>query len=239
MACTCFPPPPLQAVFHTYVVAADDPDVLVDQGTAFSRDPTNGLVYGGFTQGDVLILRPCIKVTKTCATGDGESGAVSFSGTVTNCGAFNNFFVSGLQPAGNETNALNYLENVIVYRVADGVTNVLVGPISLFAGQGTNFSASYARQDFSRPDDDLIVATGTDRAGLTVTNSTTARCLNVFGAKITGTNFYFSVATESNHTYKIQFTDTLLPISWRDGLLRALGHLDVASAVAPRGILDA
>jgi hypothetical protein len=84
-----------------------------------------------------IACQPKIAVTKTCATND--TGGITFSGTVTN--------------TGNVT-----LLNVVVEDLADGVTVVVAGPITLIPGQSAPYTGQY--EPVGYPSTDQVTATG-------------------------------------------------------------------------------
>jgi hypothetical protein len=234
------PPAGQQLIFYSYTVAANDPDDLRDEGTAYSYDPTNGFNYIAMAQGGVLVLRPCIMATIACTGGVGTNGPISFNGSVTNCGPFNNFDVPGMVNPGNGTNGLNYLQNVMVYHVADGVTNAILGPISLFAGQGTNFSGSYVPANPCNLNTDMVIAVGTDRCGLTVTNTATSTCtlcqpvIRIVGAA--GGMLTLAWDASPGQMFRLQHDSTLNPNNWMNlgGIITASsGTVFTSTAMAP------
>ncbi len=162
----------------SYVVRAQDirPDGTVratasDTGVIHQND-TNS--QGGGDQGvNTEVSLPCIGLLVQCAGGVGENGAITFSGTVTNCG--NNTLVSV-----TVTNFVNGGQ----FRVAF-VTNLL-------AGQIANFSGSWIPVNPCSPSTATLVAQGVDQYTThprTVTSSANTTCSDVLtpGIQVTKT----------------------------------------------------
>ena len=58
-----------------------------DIGTIHQNTPTS--MGGGFQGVDTTLDVPCIQLTAQCVGGVGENGAITFTGTITNCGNVN------------------------------------------------------------------------------------------------------------------------------------------------------
>jgi len=124
------------------------------------------LTFSACNSDAIEILNPCISCTKFCTNGIGENGAITFGGSVINCGNTRLFNVS----VSNFVNGGFQL-----------VTNISV----LETNQAVTFSGSYVPVDPCRPATDTIFVRGTDELGLTVTNSCTQTCSNLLTAGIT------------------------------------------------------
>ncbi len=99
---------------------------------------------GGGNQGvNTVVNFPCIQVSKLCAPGIGELGAITFSGSVRNCGN-------------------TFLTNVVVTDFANGGSFVVVGPITLDTNQTVNFQGSYVPINPCAPSSDTLTATARD-----------------------------------------------------------------------------
>jgi len=156
-------------VTNTYPVLPGDPDVLQDDAEAGGIDNHDG-TQPGIPQdflvrfpGQVRILKPCIRVTKSCLNGIGENGQITWSGTITNCG-----------------NTL--LTNVTVSNLVNGVMTLVFGPTTLNTNGSATFGGSY--QGSCTPTTDTLLAQGTDELNLTVNHSATATCSNIITSGI-------------------------------------------------------
>ncbi len=159
----------------TYKVRAQD--VLADstvRATAFDR----GLIHqndtdslgGGFQGVNTEIAFPCILVTKQCLGGVGETGAITFTGTVRNCGNVP-------------------LNNVTVTNFVNGAFIRVIGPITLNTNESVPFNGSYVPLNPCAPTTDTLFAQGTDTLSnpSNVVSSATATCQNTLtpGIKVT------------------------------------------------------
>ena len=160
----------------SYVVRAQD---IQPDGTVDATASDSGVIHqntvdseGGGNQGvNTMVSRPCIAIAATCTNGVGETGLITFGGTVTNCG------------------------NDVLYGV--GITNTVNGTpvqVAYFATLGTNasatFSGSYLPASACTPSIAVLTAYGTDSATTyptNVTSSTTLSCGNIVTAGISVT----------------------------------------------------
>ena len=142
----------------TYVVRAQDilPDGTVratahDDGDIHQND-TNS--RGGADQGlNSEVVQPCIQVNANCTGSTGQFGAITFTGTVRNCG-----------------NAP--LDNVTVSNQVNGGSFQILGPFSLAIGQSKTFSGSWVPLNPCAASTSTFMVAGTD--GLTITRTVTA-----------------------------------------------------------------
>jgi uncharacterized repeat protein (TIGR01451 family) len=150
----------------SYVVRGQDilPDGTVratafDDGTIHQND-TNSR-GGGFQGLNSEVVQPCIQITAVCVGGVGENGAITFTGTVRNCG-----------------NAP--LNNVMVTSQVNGGTIQVLGPITLAIGQSAPFSGSWVPANPCVPSTAVFTATGDDllTTPRTVTATTSTTCEN-------------------------------------------------------------
>ena len=160
----------------SYVVRAQDiqPDATLrarayDSGVIHQND-TNS--QGGGEQGvNTEVNMPCILLTAQCVGTVGETGAIIFSGTVTNCG--NNTLVG--------VTVTNY-DNSGQFSV-QFLTNLALGQMATFTGTWIPYNAC-------NPSTVTLIARASDEFTSTprlVTNSATATCQNVLtpGIKVT------------------------------------------------------
>ncbi len=150
----------------TYIVRAQDilPDGTVratafDDGDIHQNDTDS---RGGGDQGlNSEVIQPCILVNAVCVGSVGEKGAITFTGTVLNCG-----------------NAP--LDNVMVTNQVNGGAVRVIGPINLAIGQSKSFSGSWVPANPCLPSTATFVATGTDNLTLprTVTSTSSTTCQN-------------------------------------------------------------
>ncbi len=160
----------------SYVVRSQDiqPDDTVratarDTGVIHQNDTPS---QGGGNQGvNTEVSRPCIKLAAQCVGSVGENGAISFTGTVSNCGN-------------------NTLVGVTVTNFVNNGAFTVVLPTNLLGGQVATFSGTWIPADPCNPSLATLVAQGVDRftqAPRTVTSSTTTTCAEVLtpGLKVT------------------------------------------------------
>jgi len=158
---------------NAYVVRAQD---IRNDGTLFATASDTGVIHqnitdseGGGNQGvNTLVSLPCIALAAQCTGSVGETGVITFSGTVTNCG--NDTLV--------DVSITNYV-NGGAYPVAF-ITNIL-------SGQATSFSGSYVPLNPCSPSTITLVAAGTDQYTTnprTVTSSITNTCSDTLTAGI-------------------------------------------------------
>jgi uncharacterized repeat protein (TIGR01451 family) len=160
----------------SYLVRAQDvqPDGTVratasDTGRIHQNDTDS---QGGGNQGvNTQVSLPCIGLTVQCAGGVGETGAITFTGTVTNCGN-------------------NTLVGVTVTNFVNGGVFQVTFITNLLQGQIASFSGSWIPSNPCSPSTATLVAQGIDQFTThprTVTSSATATCSDVLtpGLKVT------------------------------------------------------
>ena len=132
----------------SYVVRAQDvrPDGTVrttasDTGAIHQNDTDS---QGGGNQGvNTEVSLPCIRITGQCVGSVGENGAITFTGTVTNCGN-------------------NTLNNVTVTNYVNGQAFLVFGPVSIGSNQVASFSGSYVPANPCGASTATLSARGTD-----------------------------------------------------------------------------
>ena len=150
-----------------YVVRVQD---IRPDGTVRATASDTGAIHqnetdsqGGGDQGvNTEVVQPCIRLEVACLGGIGESGLITVSGTVTNCGntPLNGVVILDSDPRGP-------------FRA--------VFPTNLLAGQGGTFTGTYLPKDPCGPTALALVAQGTDTTTSTprtVTSSAVASCAN-------------------------------------------------------------
>ena len=122
------------------------------------QDSRGGAFQGVETTVDV----PCIQITANCVGSTGESGAITFTGTVKNCG-----------------NAP--LTGVLVTNTVNNGSVIVLGPINLATNQSVPFSGSWVPANPCLPSTATFFAVATDTRidhPVTVTATTTTTCQN-------------------------------------------------------------
>ncbi len=160
----------------SYVVRAQDirPDgtvraTAVDQGDIHQNDVNSS---GGGNQGvNTQVNMPCVLITAQCVASVGENGAISFTGTVTNCGN-------------------NTLVGVTVTNFNDNGFFTVLFPTNLAFGQVAGFSGSWVPSNPCGPSTAILTVLATDQftaTPRTLTNFTTITCQNTLtpGIKVT------------------------------------------------------
>ena len=136
------------------------------------RDAAGGLPtamnYG--IGNNVTILIPGIECRKFCADGVGPTGAIGFTGYVTN--------------TGNTP-----LSNVGVTNSVNGVLGIITNNITLPVGGAVNFTGSY--QGVRGPNMNVIFVGGIDALGSNVTSQCEATCTTVLESRADTSNFSF------------------------------------------------
>ena len=151
----------------SYLVRAQDvhPDgtlraIAVDEGDIHQNET---LSRGGGHQGvNTEVNLPCIKLTAQCVGGVGENGAITFTGTVTNCGN-------------------NTLVGVTVTNFYDGGSYTVVFPTNLAIGEVAPFSGSWVPLNPCNPSTATLTARAVDQFTSTpkeVTSFVTITCQN-------------------------------------------------------------
>jgi uncharacterized repeat protein (TIGR01451 family) len=162
----------------SYVVRAQDmqSDGTV-RATAFDygdihQNDTNSR-GGGFQGVNTQVDLPCIKITATCTGNVGETGAITFTGTVKNCGN-------------------TPLIGATVSNLVNNAWFLVLGPIDLDTNQVVSFSGSWVPSNPCSPSTATLAAQGTDTTTSdprTVTDSVNTTCSNVLtpGIQVTKT----------------------------------------------------
>ncbi len=160
----------------SYVVRAQDirPDATVrasaiDEGDIWQNDTHS---RGGGNQGvNTEVNLPCVAITAQCVGSAGENGAITFTGTVTNCGN-------------------NTLVGVTVTNINDNGSFTVLFPTNLAIGQIAPFSGSWVPANPCGPSTATLTVLATDQftsTPRTVTSFTTVTCQNTLnpGIKVT------------------------------------------------------
>jgi len=158
---------------NAYVVRAQD---IQSDGTVRATATDSGIIHqnitdseGGGNQGvNTIVSLPCISLAAQCTGSVGETGAITFSGTVTNC--------------GNDT-----LVDVTVTNFVNGGAYPVTFITNILSGQVASFSGSYVPLNPCSPSTITLVASGTDQyttAPRTVTSSITNTCSDTLTAGI-------------------------------------------------------
>jgi uncharacterized repeat protein (TIGR01451 family) len=166
-----------QSDFYTnvvsYVVRAQDvqPDGTV-RATAFDNGDIHQnqtLSRGGSFQGvNTQVNQPCLQITAQCVGSVGESGLITFTGLVTNC--------------GNTT-----LVGVTITNIVNGVSSTVLFPTTLARGQVAPFSGSWVPSNPCIPSTATLFVRGSDEFTThprTLTNSVGITCRNVLTPRI-------------------------------------------------------
>jgi uncharacterized repeat protein (TIGR01451 family) len=151
----------------SYVVRAQDirPDGTVratafDDGNILQNDTPS---RGGSDQGvNTEVSQPCIQLSALCFGGTGENGAITFTGSITNCGN-------------------NTLVGVTVTNAVNGGFFPVAFITNLARGQVATFSGSWIPSDPCNPSTAVLTARGVDQFTAnprTVTSSATLVCQN-------------------------------------------------------------
>jgi hypothetical protein len=150
------------------------------------------------------ITTPRIAVSRDCPPSPVTVGdLVFFSGVVSN--------------SGNAT-----LNNVLV---VDDQAGIVLDNLALAPGESVPYFGMYIPTNCGPNAMSAVTASASDVCtGIVVSNRfvtscsvtcTTSQPLVLFGEAIAGGNFVFSFDTEPNQTYKVQCTDSLLPVNWQ------------------------
>ncbi len=140
-----------------------------DIGTIHQNDVNS--IGGGFQGLNTEVNMPCALITALCVGGVGENGAITFTGTVTNCGN-------------------NTLVGVVVTNFVNGQAFPVLFPTNLALGQSVNFSGSWVPANPCVPSTAILSVRATDQftaTPQTVTNIITITCQNTLtpGIKVT------------------------------------------------------
>ena len=149
----------------SYVVRAQDirPDgtiraTAVDQGDIHQNDVNS---IGGGNQGvNTQVNLPCVLIAAQCVGSVGENGAITFTGTVTNCGN-------------------NTLVGVTVTNFNDNGSFTVLFPTNLAFGEVASFSGSWVPLNPCGPSTTILTVLATDQftsTPRTLTNFTTITC---------------------------------------------------------------
>ena len=157
----------------TYVVRAQDVpagNVLrataADSGDIHQNNPDSR--GGGFQGVDTTLAVPCLQVTAVCTGSVGETGTITFTGTVKNCG---NIALSGVTVSNNVNNT----------------SFLVLGPINLATNQTVSFAGSWIPANPCLPSTATIVVQGSDTSStspITARASTTTTCSDVLTPSI-------------------------------------------------------
>jgi len=149
-----------------YVVRQQD---IQPDGTLKATATVEGMIHqnevlsrGGAYQGvNTVVSIPCVRILAQCVNGTGENGAITFSGTVQNCGAFT-------------------LHDITVNNFVNGGQYTVTTIGSLAGGQTTAFNGSWTPANPCSPSTATLVARGTDGypGNSFATNSVTITCQN-------------------------------------------------------------
>jgi uncharacterized repeat protein (TIGR01451 family) len=157
----------------SYVVRAQD---LRSDGTVRATASDEGDIWqnatlsrGGGNQGvNTMVNMPCVRLIAQCVGGVGENGAITFTGTVTNC--------------GNDT-----LVGVTVTNFNDSGFYTVLFPTNLAIGQVATFSGSWVPLNACVPSTAILTVLATDQftaTPRTVTSSNSITCQNTLTAGI-------------------------------------------------------
>jgi uncharacterized repeat protein (TIGR01451 family) len=157
----------------SYVVRAQDirPDgtiraTAVDQGDIHQNDVNS---TGGGNQGvNTQVNLPCVLIAAQCVGSVGENGAITFTGTVTNCGN-------------------NTLVGVTVTNFNDNGSFTVLFPTNLAFGEVASFSGSWVPSNPCGPSTAILTVLATDQftsTPRTLTNFTTITCQNTLSPGI-------------------------------------------------------
>jgi uncharacterized repeat protein (TIGR01451 family) len=152
----------------SYVVRAQDirPDgtiraTAIDQGEIWQNDVHSS---GGGNQGvNTQVNLPCVLINAQCVGSVGENGAITFTGTVTNCGN-------------------NTLVGVTVTNYNDSGYFTVLFPTNLAFGEVASFSGSWVPANPCGPSTAILTVLATDQftsTPRTLTNFTTITCQNI------------------------------------------------------------
>jgi uncharacterized repeat protein (TIGR01451 family) len=160
----------------SYVVRAQDVRsdgtvraTAVDEGDIHQNDVNS---HGGGNQGvNTQVNLPCVLIAAQCVGSVGENGAITFTGTVTNCGN-------------------NTLVGVTVTNFYDSGFFTVLFPTNLAFGQVASFSGSWVPANPCLPSTAVLTVRATDQftsTPRTVTNFTTITCQSSLtpGIKVT------------------------------------------------------
>jgi len=150
------------------------------------------------------ITTPRIAVTRGCPPSPVTVGdLVFFSGVVSN--------------SGNAT-----LNNVLV---VDDQAGIVLDNLALAPGEAVPYFGMYIPTNCGPNSASAVTASANDVCtGIVVSNRfvtacsvicTTGQPLVLFGEALAGGNFVFSFDTETNQTYKVEYSDSLLPLNWQ------------------------
>ncbi len=183
----------------SYVVRAQD---IQADGTVRATASDTGVIHqndvnsqGGGNQGvNTQVSLPCIQIAVQCAGSVGETGAITFTGSVTNCGN-------------------NTLVGVTVTNFVNGGQFPVTFITNLLAGQTATFSGSWIPLNPCSPSTATLAASGVDQYTThprTVTSTTNTTCVNVLtpGIAVTKTCPVAPVAPGQLLTFSGTVTNT-------------------------------
>ncbi len=157
----------------SYVVRAQD---IQPSGTLLATARDIGVIHqntvnsvgGGFQGVNTEVNLPCVLLNVQCVGGVGENGAITFTGTVTNCGN-------------------NTLVGVVVTNFVNNGAFTVLFPTNLAIGEIAAFSGSWVPLSPCGPSAAILTVRATDQftsTPRTVTNFTTITCENTLTAGI-------------------------------------------------------
>jgi uncharacterized repeat protein (TIGR01451 family) len=157
----------------SYVVRAQDvlPNNTLDATASDQGDIHQNVEDsrgGGFQGVETTVDVPCIQITANCVGATGENGAITFTGTIKNCG-----------------NAP--LTGVIVTNSVNGGSVIVLGPVNLATNQSMPFSGSWVPTNPCAPSTATFFVAATDSRidhPVTVTATTTTTCQNTLTPSI-------------------------------------------------------
>ena len=157
----------------SYVVRAQDMlpgnivrATAVDEGAIWQNATLSR--GGGNQEVNTMVNVPCVQLTAQCVGGVGENGAITFTGTVTNCGN-------------------NTLVGVTVTNFNDRGFFTVLFPTNLALGQVASFSGSWVPLNACVPSTATLTVLATDQftsTPRTVTSSNSITCQNTLTAGI-------------------------------------------------------
>ncbi|HXU76533.1 MAG TPA: hypothetical protein VN794_08190, partial [Methylomirabilota bacterium] len=117
----------------------------------------------------ITIFRPAIVCTKFCNNAIGQSGQITFSGSVSNSGT------------------ATPLVNVVVSNLVNGALVLVTNITQLDPGQVVTFGGSYTPANPCLPTTDTIFVSGSDQLGSNVVSQCSATCSNILTPCLTVT----------------------------------------------------
>ncbi len=149
-----------------------------------------------------MVVDPCMTIASTCEGAVGESGAITFRGTVKNCGDVP-------------------INGVNVSNLVNGISVHVFGPFTLNPGQETPFTGSYVPAQPCNPSTAILTATGSDTLAdpKNISASTSITCSSVLTPGVALTTFCPAVSAAPGE-----------PIGYR-GTVRNTGNVTLTDIV--------